>query len=226
MLLALLTQFGLTSSSPSVAISCSSSLAPLRGSTSSSSSLGLHPLSLSGRDASPKKRILTPFPFSSLFCSLAKYASRPLCLPFFLSLSLSFSLSLSLSLSLSFSLSFVLPPPRRSSFFSSPPLLPLPASSCASSSPVKGWPVLPLALQLRGAPRLRGLGGFSGLFGVFALVGDPKLGFPWFSCFLIGALPAETQRGSFCFFAFLLRLFSVGVFVRLSGACFLGLPLP
>ena len=63
--------------------------------------------------------------------------------------------------------------------------------------------------------------------GVFALVGDPKLGFPWFSWFLFGVLPAVTlrQRGAFCFSAFLLRLFSVGVFVRLSDACFFGLPL-
>ena len=127
----------------------------------------------------------------------------------------------SLSLFLSLFLSFFFSPAVVLLFFS---FFPLPASSCASYSPVQGWPVLPLALQLRSAPRLRGLGGCSGLFGVFALVGDPKLGFPWFSCFLFRVLPAEAQRGAFCFFAFLLRLFSVGVFVRLSGACFLGLP--
>ena len=62
-------------------------------------------------------------------------------------------------------------------------LFPLPATSCSSSSPVEGWPVLLVGLQLRGVLCLQGLGGFSGLFGAFALVGDPKLVFPGFRVF-------------------------------------------
>ena len=102
---------------------------------------------------------------------------------------LPFSLFLALSFSLSFLL-FLLP------LFQLLPVVPLrpfrmACSSCRSST--------------------------SGCFGVFALGGDPKLGFHCFSCFLVGVLPAETQRG-----ALLFLLFSCSekeTFAPLGGAC-------
>ena len=57
-----------------------------------------------------------------------------------------------------------------------------------------------VGLQLRGVLCLQGLGGCFWTVCVFALVGDLKLGFPWFSCFLFWVLPAGTQLGAFCFF--------------------------
>ena len=111
------------------------------------------------------------------------------------------------------------------SSLSSPPFF-------VSFSPSPLHPVLPLRPFRDGlfflVPRLRGFRRVFGTVWGFCPCRSPKLGFPWlslvfpgfawFSCFLFGVLPAETQRGAFCFFAFWLCLLSVGVFVRLSGA--------
>ena len=52
----------------------------------------------------------------------------------------------------------------------------------------------------------------------FALGGDPKLGFPFFVFLGWGFARGDPTWGLSVPFGFLLRLFSVGVFVRLSGA--------
>ena len=54
--------------------------------------------------------------------------------------------------------------------------------------------------------------------GFFALGGDPKLGFPFFVFLGWGFARGDPTWGLYVAFGFLLRLFSVGVFVRLSGA--------
>ena len=54
--------------------------------------------------------------------------------------------------------------------------------------------------------------------GFFALGGDPKLGFPFFVFLGWGFARGDPTWGLSVPFGFLLRLFSVGVFVCLSGA--------
>ena len=55
------------------------------------------------------------------------------------------------------------------------------------------------------------------MFGVFALGGDPKTRVPlFFRVSWLGFCPRRPNVGLSVSFGFLLRLFSVGVFVRLS----------
>ena len=150
--LALLTQFGLTSSSPSVAILCSSSW-PLAG-------FDVLFLELWSSSSLPVRAGCGALLFSFLSSLRSpgglrrpKYASRPLCLLF--------SLSLSLSLSLSVPLCFV-PPLLNLAVFLLFSLFPF---FCSSSSPVEGWFFLLLGLQLCGHFCLQGLGRFLDFLG-------------------------------------------------------------